>query len=227
MPKAFGLLHVYEPDSETPVIAEYVRSLESTITSSADLSALFCSIVFVHGLFGDRKETWTKHLPGKPSKGDSSGTDNVRLGPLQNLFFWYKPQSIEIEGSNAGASSSSSPQNVHAAQNVGQASEIFWPRDLLPLEIPNCRILSWGYDVDIDHVLSSASTATIFNHAHNLLAALTDARMEGQSRTRPLIFIAHSLGGIIVKDVSLPVREFLTSRSPLWIAPLKFIFSRP
>lgn len=79
--------------------------------------------------------------------------------------------------------------------------EVFWPRDLLPQKLPDCRILTWGYDVDIDHALSSASTATVFQHANNLLSDLADVRILEEEKARPIIFVAHSLGGIVVKDV--------------------------
>ena len=83
-----------------------------------------------------------------------------------------------------------------------QLSDVFWPQDLLPTKLPNFRVLTWGYDVDIDHALSGASTATIFQHAGNLLSDLADARVSKEAEKRPLVFVAHSLGGIVVKDVS-------------------------
>ena len=81
-------------------------------------------------------------------------------------------------------------------------SKTFWPQELLPIEHPNIRIFTWGYDVDIDHAFSGASTATVFQHAGNLLSDIADVRIPKEIQTRPLFFIAHSLGGIVVKDVS-------------------------
>jgi hypothetical protein len=79
--------------------------------------------------------------------------------------------------------------------------QVFWPKDLLPNSFPKSRVFTWGYDVDIDHVFSGASTATVFQHAYNLLSDVADVRMTADEKMRPLIFIAHSLGGIVVKDV--------------------------
>jgi hypothetical protein len=62
------------------------------------------------------------------------------------------------------------------------------------------RILTWGYDVQIDKILSAASKASIFNHAETLLFDLAMLRRNEGEKTRPIIFIAHSLGGIVVKD---------------------------
>ena len=95
----------------------------------------------------------------------------------------------------------SSSSSVAKEGCLDPAMEVFWPRDLLPRELPDCRVLSWGYDVDIDHALSSASTATVFQHATDLLSDLADARLSDEEKARPIIFVAHSLGGIVVKDV--------------------------
>jgi hypothetical protein len=80
---------------------------------------------------------------------------------------------------------------------------VFWPKELLPKVVPQTRIFTWGYDVDINHLFSSASQATVFQHAGTLLSDLANKRTSNVEKRRPLIFIAHSLGGIVVKDVRM------------------------
>lgn len=99
----------------------------------------------------------------------------------------------------------SSVQASDQAETGG--ADIFWPKDLLPKDLPNCRICTWGYNVDLNLIRRDTSTATVFQHAKNLLSDLADARMSKAEKTRPLIFVAHSLGGIFVKDVSYPDRR--------------------
>jgi hypothetical protein len=41
----------------------------------------------------------------------------------------------------------------------------------------------------------------LFAHAHELLRELRDIRSSNDARQRPLIFIAHCIGGIVVKEV--------------------------
>jgi hypothetical protein len=53
---------------------------------------------------------------------------------------------------------------------------LFWPKEILPAVVPETRIYTWGYDVDINHVFSSASQATVFQHAMSLLSDLDNAR---------------------------------------------------
>jgi len=77
---------------------------------------------------------------------------------------------------------------------------VFWPQDLLPHRTPEAKIFTFGYDADIDSFWSSAGQNTITQHAQSLLSDLTDLRRTSKAQAVPIIFVAHSLGGIIVKD---------------------------
>ena len=99
---------------------------------------------------------------------------------------------------------------------TAKGAEEPWPKLLLSDENddeddedekgPGCalktaRIMSWGYDADIMKLVGAAGQNRVMDHARNLLGALEDVR-EGSAANRPLIFIAHSLGGLVVKAVS-------------------------
>ena len=60
--------------------------------------------------------------------------------------------------------------------------------------------MTWGYDVQIESVLTPTSQASILHHAETLLFDLTLLRKSAVGETKPVLFIAHSLGGIVVKD---------------------------
>lgn len=72
-----------------------------------------------------------------------------------------------------------------------------WLRDFLPQQIPHARIMSFGYD---SVLLFSKSTSDVGTFAEQLLESLLSRRMNVPD-TRPIIFICHSLGGIVVKKV--------------------------
>ncbi|KAI1450024.1 hypothetical protein F5Y02DRAFT_413701 [Annulohypoxylon stygium] len=69
-----------------------------------------------------------------------------------------------------------------------------WLKDFLPKRNPSARILLFGYN---SNVAFQSSTAGIAEQAENLLNHIEAART--MDPNRPLIFICHSLGGIIVK----------------------------
>ena len=73
---------------------------------------------------------------------------------------------------------------------------MYWPQDLLPQTIPNARILTYGYDADvIGGLFKGASKNNITQHARDLMLKL-EREVEGE----PIVFVAHSLGGILVKE---------------------------
>ena len=79
--------------------------------------------------------------------------------------------------------------------------KVFWPAQLLPsiIEEEKARILVYGYDADTISFAGGASKDKIHNHAEHLVAALCANRRIRKAAERPLIFIAHSLGGLVVK----------------------------
>lgn len=109
-----------------------------------DLIHMVKSIVFVHGLTGDREKTWT--YPG-----------------------------------------ASDP----------------WLKTLLPSVLPNARIVAFGYDAYVTRWTwgGRVSHNRIGNHASNLLASLTTFREQNDQNKPPIIFVCHSLGGIVCMDV--------------------------
>jgi hypothetical protein len=81
----------------------------------------------------------------------------------------------------------------------GRASaSTFWPRDKVPLSLPKARVWTFGYDTKLNHPFRSANQNTVYGEGKELVASLNDARSESEKQP-PIIFIAHSLGGIIVK----------------------------
>lgn len=80
------------------------------------------------------------------------------------------------------------------------SNNVCWPRDLLPTSLPNARILAFGYDAYIVRNQGQVAQIDIAHHANDLLNSLASERREHQSAVRPIVFVAHSLGGILCKD---------------------------
>ncbi|MCJ1432540.1 hypothetical protein MMC27_001897 [Xylographa pallens] len=81
-------------------------------------------------------------------------------------------------------------------------ANVFWPADLLPqfVEEQKARLLVYGYDADVASLAGSGVTKDkIHNHAERLVADLFANRRIRKATERPIIFVAHSLGGLVVK----------------------------
>lgn len=84
---------------------------------------------------------------------------------------------------------------------TAKSENVFWPKDLLPADLPKTRIMTYGYDADIAHFWSMASQNRIGEHAGNLVNAIAQIRERTDTENRPIIFVTHSLGGLVTEDV--------------------------
>lgn len=93
----------------------------------------------------------------------------------------------------------SNKAKVDKEANVEAEEDIFWPRDLLKDDFSTTRIMTFGYDTVVTRGYQAVNQGNLFSHARNLLYGLEEKRRKATDR--PLVFIAHSLGGILVKEV--------------------------
>ncbi|KAL8913113.1 MAG: hypothetical protein Q9171_002007 [Xanthocarpia ochracea] len=75
--------------------------------------------------------------------------------------------------------------------------DVFWPYHLLAKDIPEARIMTWGYKADVAHFISPTSTNRVKDHAKSLSNALSALRNSPETSRRPIMFVAHSLGGLV------------------------------
>lgn len=78
-------------------------------------------------------------------------------------------------------------------------THVNWLRDLLPRDLENARIMSFAYKSSVQF---SKSFSDVFVFADQLLENLNLQRQSPEEQRRPIIFICHSLGGIVFKQVS-------------------------
>jgi len=69
-----------------------------------------------------------------------------------------------------------------------------WLRDFLSRDLPCCRMMIYGYNSK----LLSHGIDTIMDYGRELIEELKKVRNTEELRQRPLFFIAHSFGGIIL-----------------------------
>ncbi|GAB7336811.1 hypothetical protein MBLNU13_g11322t2 [Cladosporium sp. NU13] len=86
----------------------------------------------------------------------------------------------------------------HALGSFRSADGIsVWLRDFAPDDIPRARFITYGYDTS---VIGSNSNQGIHELAHTLLDGLATFRRHTQTQQRPLVFVCHSLGGVVLKE---------------------------
>ncbi|KAG2010685.1 hypothetical protein GB937_007654 [Aspergillus fischeri] len=92
--------------------------------------------------------------------------------------------------------------NGHAVETwTARPENICWLShpDFLPKYVPKARVLSWGYNANVSSITGPTSANGILGHAQTLVSNLEADRELGEATSRPIIFICHSLGGVIVK----------------------------
>ncbi|KAG8530141.1 uncharacterized protein KY384_005624 [Bacidia gigantensis] len=143
------------------------------------------NIIFVHGLRGHPLETWTSSLPS---------TIKSKFSYLQNIRLF---------------------RSISSLFSNGQEKRVFWPRDFLAEDIPQARVWTFGYNADVVELFLANNANSVSVHGSNLAIQLErevdNEASPSVSNTRvsrlinakqdPIIFVAHSLGGILVKDV--------------------------
>ncbi|KAH7201531.1 hypothetical protein DER44DRAFT_812272 [Fusarium oxysporum] len=158
-------------------------------------------IIFVHGLKGHPYKTWRckqtpedmDKQPAHPEKEAPKPSTSKRLELRQSLKALLKGSS---NNSRQDSSLTESTRNSVSALETGDRS-VFWPADLLPQICKEARILTFGYDTKITKFTSGpTNTNSIFSHGKDFLFSLGREYVQD----RPMIFIAHSLGGILVKE---------------------------
>jgi surfactin synthase thioesterase subunit len=82
-----------------------------------------------------------------------------------------------------------------------------WLRDALPYDIteagdinPVARVMVYGYRSTLPESESTQNLEDLATSLHSSLVELASA-----ATIKPIIFIAHSLGGLIVKEVGPPI----------------------
>ncbi|KAF3013601.1 hypothetical protein E8E15_001425 [Penicillium rubens] len=131
-------------------------------------------------------------------------TEEYEFPFLQEVFSPLESHKVDfvfVHGLNP------SGRNDHPFQTWTHSNGKFWPRDFLAEDIPYARVFVYGYNSNITHP-QSMSTASIKDHANALLNLLDMERSPQMGSIPPkVIFIGHSLGGLVIKQALLNAKE--------------------
>ncbi|KAJ3568959.1 hypothetical protein NPX13_g6245 [Xylaria arbuscula] len=81
-----------------------------------------------------------------------------------------------------------------------ESSGTYWPVDLLPKDVPNARVSTFGYDAQVTAFVGPVGQNGLQDHASNLVNDLANKRSVDSSAPPKIVFVAHSLGGLVVKS---------------------------
>ena len=142
----------------------------------------------MHGLQGHPQKTWTSDLVLPQAVQSTAHTLSPPATVLKKRSFRDK-----LFHGRRSPSPQAPDQNHETPQGV------YWPREFLKEDFPGARILTFGYDTDVTKGYDPVNQGNILSHSRNLLGGLVHRR-GGKAADRDLVFIAHSLGGILVKE---------------------------
>ncbi|KAF2195155.1 TPR-like protein [Zopfia rhizophila CBS 207.26] len=184
------------------------------------------NVVFIHGLGGHPQNTWSAKYASaggdsadRRQSADTSSTS--RKGSMFNKFLKRTKTgapmglgdrtmsvaqstfSLDTISDNISPGESIDPLTAEPESLLNpttiplQKNKVFWPRDLLPKDFPEARILTFGYDADLVTFSSTGARAKLnfTQHAHDLLVTL-NRELDDEV---PIILCAHSLGGVLAK----------------------------
>ncbi|KAK0347874.1 hypothetical protein LTR94_000646 [Friedmanniomyces endolithicus] len=149
-------------------------------------------IVLVHGLASSAYWAW--HF-GSASPSESTTGSALRAFVDSAVSSLPDSSTLSRQQSRWELTSEGSP----AVESLAQFGT-FWPRDLLPVDIPDARISTLGYRSQ----WNSSKFETSFRECgDHLLELLEVDRRSDHVKTLPILFIAHSFGGLVVQQAIL------------------------
>lgn len=94
----------------------------------------------------------------------SEPTYTATSKPSQFTHIFY-PSIVAVHGLNGDSETTWTSRQTNA----------FWLKDFLPYDVPNARVMTFGYNAD---AVFGNTTAEIIDHAKSLLSSLVDRREE-------------------------------------------------
>ncbi|KAJ5278291.1 hypothetical protein N7524_004444 [Penicillium chrysogenum] len=85
-----------------------------------------------------------------------------------------------------------------------------WLREFLSKDLPQCRTMIYGYNSKLE----SHGFNTILDYGRELIEEIKKIRNTTELQQRPLIFIAHSFGGIILAHCLVKARQTIEGGHP-------------
>jgi hypothetical protein len=167
-------------------------------------------------LDADQKE-WRVPLPGTV-RNLIIDTHFLGLTPLNNVSDEeYTSTCIAISGLGSHPCGSWAQRSNFSSS----LTPFMWLRDRIPKDIPGMRVVVYGYDTSL---LNSQSFQTLHDLSQDFITTLGSVYMD---ETNPFVFLAHSLGGVILKTALVNLRGYGESHQILDNTAMVVLFGVP
>ncbi|KAI1179121.1 hypothetical protein F4777DRAFT_19089 [Nemania sp. FL0916] len=150
-----------------------------------------------------KRSLLSRYLARKDTAGIAEHEEETPKGSL-GLKTRFEPNGeavadlIFVHGLNGGSRSTWS--------KTSNGNNTFWPKDWLPCDnaFGDVRIHTFGYSSGLNH----RSILDIADFAGNLLACIRHCpAMASNDTTGPIIFVGHSMGGLVIKKAYILARQ--------------------
>ncbi|TVY82132.1 Ankyrin-2 [Lachnellula suecica] len=188
----------YDPEQNVELIPKSIGSLNNSDPQHSKIATVYFN-------YRDVRADKLPSLKGRSREGVVVDKDFFGFTPMNTPQTPIIADIVAVTGLAANAYGSWASDLEH-----------MWLRDMLPMDIPNARILIYGYD---SHLEASQSYSGLSGFSTPFARALDDIRAHDPER--PLILIGHSLGGLVIQKVFallLLEREMKCPPIPLMIS---------
>ncbi|KAA8896070.1 hypothetical protein FN846DRAFT_801292 [Sphaerosporella brunnea] len=103
-------------------------------------------------------------------------------------------------------------------------SQQMWLQDFLPFDVRGVRVMTYGYDTNLASTIDNSS---ILDLRRAFVQQLENARCFPAAKHRPIIFIGHSLGGILILQALIQASNTPQHKHLLDATRAFFLFGTP
>ncbi|KAI1374708.1 hypothetical protein F4677DRAFT_455383 [Hypoxylon crocopeplum] len=150
------------------------------------------NIIFVHGLRGHPQTTWEANRSGR----DEGATAPKTRNPFKRFSRRMHSSPTYNDNPNTHDDDNS---DLNYAVSSGK-HKVFWPQDYLAEDLPEANVWTYGYNADVIGGLFQAENQNSVSQHGRDLAVKMERDLEKEGFRGPIVFVAHSLGGIVIKD---------------------------
>ncbi|KAF8543181.1 hypothetical protein BDD12DRAFT_874965 [Trichophaea hybrida] len=163
----------------------------------------------------------TEHLHGRTHLQVSElASETATLLNIDSQFYSLTPLNVPVGEAVADVIAVTGLAGHAFGSWRNRETNKMWLKDLLPHDVQNIRIMSYGYNSSL--LGDGKADNRLLDHQRLFIQDIENAR-SSVKKNRPIIFIGHSLGGILILQVSVFCLRNPISKAQAHVAPESLI----